>query len=81
MATARQASRASSTRYRTGPDEHGHFGIFGGRFVAETLMPLILDLETAYDAAKADPAFQAELDRSATRTTPAGRARSISPSG
>ncbi len=48
--------------FRTGPDEHGHFGIFGGRFVAETLMPLILDLEKAYTAAKADPSFQAELD-------------------
>ncbi len=47
--------------YRTGPDEHGHFGIFGGRFVAETLMPLILELEAAYNEAKADPAFQAEL--------------------
>lgn len=47
--------------YRNGPDEHGHFGIFGGRFVAETLMPLILDLEKAYAAAKADPAFHAEL--------------------
>ncbi|MFN9542539.1 MAG: tryptophan synthase subunit beta, partial [Alphaproteobacteria bacterium] len=48
--------------FRTGPDEHGHFGIFGGRYVAETLMPLILDLEKAYNAAKADPSFQAELD-------------------
>jgi len=48
--------------FRTGPDERGHFGIFGGRFVAETLMPLILDLETAYAAAKADPNFQAEMD-------------------
>jgi tryptophan synthase beta chain len=47
--------------FRTGPDERGFFGLFGGRFVAETLMPLILDLEKAYDAAKADPAFQAEL--------------------
>jgi tryptophan synthase beta chain len=48
--------------FRTGPDERGHFGIFGGRFVAETLMPLILDLERQYEAAKQDPAFQAELD-------------------
>src|SRR4030088_470652 len=48
--------------YRSGPDETGHFGIFGGRFVAETLMPLILDLEKAYAAAKADPAFQAEMN-------------------
>ena len=48
--------------FRTGPDERGHFGIFGGRFVAETLMPLILDLEKAYADAKADPAFQAEMN-------------------
>ena len=47
--------------YRNGPDEHGHFGIFGGRFVAETLMPLILEVEKAYEAAKADPEFHAEL--------------------
>jgi tryptophan synthase beta chain len=47
--------------YRTGPDERGHFGIFGGRFVAETLMPLVLHLERAYEEAKADPAFAAEL--------------------
>ena len=40
--------------FRTGPDERGHFGLYGGRFVAETLMPLILDLEKAYAAAKAD---------------------------
>jgi tryptophan synthase beta chain len=48
--------------FRTGPDERGHFGIFGGRFVAETLMPLILDLEKHYNAAKTDPTFKAELD-------------------
>jgi tryptophan synthase beta chain len=48
--------------YREGPDEEGHFGIFGGRFVAETLMPLILDLERAYSEAKSDPAFAAEFD-------------------
>jgi len=47
---------------RNGPDERGHFGIFGGRYVAETLMPLILELEQAYNDAKADPAFQNELD-------------------
>jgi len=46
---------------RTGPDERGHFGIFGGRYVAETLMPLILELEKAYTEAKADPQFQGEL--------------------
>ncbi|HEY0224414.1 MAG TPA: tryptophan synthase subunit beta [Pseudolabrys sp.] len=48
--------------FRTGPDERGHFGIYGGRFVAETLMPLILELEQAYAAAKADPKFHAEMD-------------------
>ncbi|HKG84370.1 MAG TPA: tryptophan synthase subunit beta [Beijerinckiaceae bacterium] len=47
--------------FRAGPDERGHFGIFGGRFVAETLMPLILELEKAYGEAKNDPAFQAEM--------------------
>ena len=49
--------------FRTGPDERGHFGLYGGRFVAETLMPLILELEGAYAAAKRDPAFQTEIDR------------------
>jgi tryptophan synthase beta chain len=48
---------------RSGPDARGHFGPFGGRYVAETLMPLILEVERAYTAAKQDPAFQAELDR------------------
>ena len=38
--------------FRTGPDEQGRFGLYGGRFVAETLMPLILELEKAYNAAK-----------------------------
>ena len=47
--------------YREGPDEDGRFGIFGGRFVAETLMPLILELQAEWDKAKTDPAFQAEL--------------------
>ncbi|GAA0598754.1 tryptophan synthase subunit beta [Caenispirillum bisanense] len=47
--------------YRAGADERGHFGLFGGRYVAETLMPLILELEEAYNAAKDDPAFHAEL--------------------
>jgi tryptophan synthase beta chain len=48
--------------FRNGPDEHGHFGLFGGRFVAETLMPLILELERAYAVAKADPEFQREME-------------------
>ena len=47
--------------FRTGPDERGRFGLYGGRFVAETLMPLILELEQAYAEAKDDPAFHAEL--------------------
>ncbi|MEI5666872.1 tryptophan synthase subunit beta [Bosea sp. CCNWLW174] len=47
--------------FRNGPDENGRFGQFGGRFVAETLMPLILELEQAYNAAKIDPAYQAEM--------------------
>ena len=48
--------------FRTGPDLRGHFGAYGGRFVAETLMPQVLALEKAYETAKHDPAFQAELD-------------------
>ena len=51
----------SLNTYRAGPDERGHFGIFGGRYVAETLMPLILEVEKAYASAKADPAFEAEF--------------------
>jgi len=57
--------------YKTGPDEEGMFGIFGGRFVAETLMPLILELQEAYETAKNDPEFKAEL--SALSTYYAGR--------
>jgi tryptophan synthase beta chain len=47
--------------YRGGPDDRGLFGIHGGRFVAETLMPLVLEVERAYDDAKRDPTFAAEL--------------------
>ncbi|WP_064686291.1 tryptophan synthase subunit beta [Rhizobium bangladeshense] len=47
--------------FRSGPDEDGRFGIYGGRFVAETLMPLILDLQDEWNKAKTDPVFQAEL--------------------
>lgn len=47
---------------RNGPDEDGHFGIFGGRYVAETLMPLILKVEEAYTKAKADPTFADEIN-------------------
>ena len=48
---------------RAGPDARGRFGGFGGRFVGETLMPLVLEVERAWRAAKEDPSFQAELDR------------------
>ena len=60
--TAEIAARGTTPNsLRSGPDGRGRFGIFGGRFVAETLMPLILDLEKAYEDAKNDPAFHAEL--------------------
>ncbi len=55
------AAGQAPNSYRTGPDEKGFFGLFGGRFVAETLMPLILELEQAYTDAKADPKFAAEI--------------------
>ncbi|GHU05480.1 tryptophan synthase beta chain [Alphaproteobacteria bacterium] len=51
----------SLNTFRGGPDERGHFGIHGGRYVAETLMPLILSLKKAYDEARADPSFAEEL--------------------
>lgn len=54
---------AALNSYKNQPDESGHFGIFGGRYVAETLMPLILEVEKAYKAAKQDPAFYAEFDQ------------------
>jgi tryptophan synthase beta chain len=44
------------------PDSRGHFGQFGGRYVAETLMPALLELDEAYRLAKADPTFQQEID-------------------
>jgi tryptophan synthase beta chain len=47
---------------RSGPDDNGHFGLYGGRYVSETLMPLILSVGDAYKAAQADPDFQRELD-------------------
>ena len=55
-------SEARPNSYRLGPDAGGHFGDFGGRFVAETLMPLLLKLEQAYNEVKDDPAFHAELN-------------------
>ncbi|MEO1313801.1 MAG: tryptophan synthase subunit beta, partial [Pseudomonadota bacterium] len=48
--------------YRTGPDERGRFGDFGGRFVPETLMPLILELEAQYERAKTDVSFWDEMN-------------------
>jgi tryptophan synthase beta chain len=54
-------TRTLPNSLRTQPDERGHFGQFGGRYVAETLMPLILDLEKEYRAARQDPAFDAEF--------------------
>jgi tryptophan synthase beta chain len=57
---AQPPAKANSLRQQ--PDSRGHFGQFGGRFVAETLMPLVLDLEREYRAAKVDPAFKAEFD-------------------
>jgi len=63
MATTKKKSAETKLNsYSKGPDDKGFFGIFGGRFVAETLMPLILDLERAYDVAKTDPAFQREVE-------------------
>ena len=55
-------ANSSANSFRNQPDDRGHFGQFGGRYVAETLMPLILDLEREYGKAKADPAFKAEFD-------------------
>ena len=52
----------TANSFRVGPDKDGHFGIYGGRYVAETLMPLILDLETAWETAKNDAAFAADMD-------------------
>jgi tryptophan synthase beta chain len=54
---------AAPNTFRAGPDERGLFGIYGGRFVAETLMPLVLEVERAYAAARADPGFAAEMGR------------------
>ena len=56
-------STALPNSLRSGPDPRGRFGEFGGRFVAETLMPLVLDVERAYTEARKDPGFQQELDR------------------
>ncbi len=58
-----QIAPALPNTLRAGPDARGRFGGFGGRFVAETLMPLVLSVEAAYEQARQDPAFQIELDR------------------
>ena len=62
MTSSTSADNPQPNSYRNGPDETGHFGMFGGRFVAETLMPLILSVERAYGEARQDPSFQAEMD-------------------
>ena len=78
--TTNSAEKPNS--FKTLPDSDGHFGIYGGRYVAETLMPLILSVEKAYDEAQADPAFQAELDDYLThyvgRPSPLYHARRLS---
>jgi tryptophan synthase beta chain len=56
------ATQHGANSVRNGPDMRGRFGEFGGRFVAETLMPLVLEVERAYGEARSDPAFKAELD-------------------
>jgi hypothetical protein len=74
-----QTSAHPEFLHRNQPDERGHFGQFGGRYVAETLMPLILDLEKAnIRAAKADPAFRPS-STICSNIMSAGPARSISP--
>ena len=46
-----------------GPDAGGHYGVYGGRYVAETLMPALLAVERAFQDARADPAFRAEFEK------------------
>ena len=67
--------------FRNGPDERGHFGIFGGRFVAETLMPLVLSLEEAYKAGQGRSRASRPSSTISSSITSGARARSISPSG
>ena len=66
-AASSSPAQPEANTYRAKPDERGHFGQFGGRYVAETLMPLILDLDREYRAAKADPAFKARIEASYAR--------------
>ena len=82
MASAtNKAKDAKLNTFRSGPDERGHFGIFGGRFVAETLMPLILELRARLRRRPRPTRPSTPSSPISTRTTPAARARSISPSG
>ena len=82
MATKKKkAQEPKLNTYRAGPDERGFFGMFGGRFVAETLMPLILELGARLRGRQGRSRLPARSSTSSTPTTPAGRARSISPSG
>ncbi|SQK83899.1 tryptophan synthase subunit beta [Pseudomonas aeruginosa] len=67
------------TSYRNGPDAKGLFGRFGGQYVAETLMPLILDLAREYEKAKDDRRSRRNWPTSSA-TTSVGRARCTSPS-
>jgi tryptophan synthase beta chain len=69
----------TQSNLRTGPDANGLFGSFGGRYVAETLMPLILDLDREYELAKKDPEFIKNWPTSSA-TTWAAQARCTSPS-
>ena len=62
MTLSTAAPQTAPNSYRTGPDESGRFGKFGGRFVAETLMPLILSVEKAYEEARRDPDYAREMD-------------------
>jgi tryptophan synthase beta chain len=61
MASSTPSKPQPPNSFRAGPDDHGFFGLYGGRFVAETLVPAILELEAAYEAAKSDAGFQSEL--------------------
>ena len=63
MSVSASAAPRAAIDYSQYPDANGHFGRHGGRFVAETLMPLILEVEAAYEASKKDAAFQAEWRR------------------
>ncbi len=81
MATKkRRTNEAKLNTYRAGPDDRGFFGIFGGRFVAETLMPLILELGPRLRGRQGRPRIPVGSSPTSTRTTPGGRARSIWPS-